>query len=320
VTGATVDPGNFTTANPRPAVIQTVVVHPTSSGGINQTVNQVTETDTVQSLTIVTTISTAVGQVTETDVAQSITEVQGVNVSLNQVTETDVAQVFLSDLHTTLSVNQVSETDEAQTLTPTVGGFVALNLVTETDSVQSITAVAGELIASLAQAEETNTASVITSSAEIGVALSQVTETNQVLPFLAQAGELVVALNLVGETEQAFSFSIPSAEYGGTYNASETFPSSSTVTITLYDPVTGATVGVDDNACSELPAGGVYVWDSSKLTTQPTGYQEYVWVMTDGIESKSGVLALGTATPSFAGSMVQSLVTNIVGPNNLICG
>ena len=81
-----------------------------------------------------------------------------------------------------------------------------------------------------------------------------------------------------------------SASPGGIYNAVEYFPTSSTVTITLYDPLTGGVVSLDDSSCSEIGSSGIFVWDSSKLTTQPTGYKEYAWRMTDGSTIKGGVI------------------------------
>lgn len=77
---------------------------------------------------------------------------------------------------------------------------------------------------------------------------------------------------------------------GGTYNAAAYFATGSTVTIALYDPVTGATISLDDNTCKEIGSTGMFVWDVANLTTQPTGYQEYVYRMSDGTNYEGGII------------------------------
>lgn len=84
--------------------------------------------------------------------------------------------------------------------------------------------------------------------------------------------------------------------YGGVYNAAGYFPSGSVVTIILYDPITGNVISLNNNSCVELGMTGLYVWDTSKLTTQPDGYKEYVWIMTDGITNAEGIINMGALT------------------------
>ena len=77
---------------------------------------------------------------------------------------------------------------------------------------------------------------------------------------------------------------------GGTYNAVEYFTTGSSVSIALYDPETGDSVSIDTSSVGEIGSTGLFVWSSDNLTTQPTGYKEYAWVMTDGSTPKGGVL------------------------------
>lgn len=90
---------------------------------------------------------------------------------------------------------------------------------------------------------------------------------------------------------------LPDAVYGGIYNASETFPIGATVTIALFDPITAASISLSSAVCEEMPTGGatnnLFIWDTSKLSTQPTEYQEYGWTMTDGTTEKGGMIRMG---------------------------
>lgn len=85
---------------------------------------------------------------------------------------------------------------------------------------------------------------------------------------------------------------IPAVTYGDIYNAVADFPTGSTVTIELFDPITGVAIALDSDACPEINADGVYIWDSTKLTTQPASYQEYAWKMTDGLTFEGGVIRI----------------------------
>jgi hypothetical protein len=77
---------------------------------------------------------------------------------------------------------------------------------------------------------------------------------------------------------------------GSIYNAAAWFPTASTVTISLWDPISSAPIAVDSASAVEVAGAGLYVWHSDKLTVQPVGYKEYVWVMTDSITEKGGVI------------------------------
>ena len=71
------------------------------------------------------------------------------------------------------------------------------------------------------------------------------------------------------------------------------FPTGSTVTITLYKLSDSSSVTLSSNSMSEVGSTGVFKWNSSDITTQPTAYTEYLWVATDGTLSQYGKVALG---------------------------
>jgi hypothetical protein len=85
---------------------------------------------------------------------------------------------------------------------------------------------------------------------------------------------------------------IPAIVFGDIYNAVAYFPTGSTVTIELFHPITGVAIALDSDACPEIMTDGLYIWDSTKLTTQPADYQEYAWKMTDGITFEGGVIRI----------------------------
>ena len=75
-------------------------------------------------------------------------------------------------------------------------------------------------------------------------------------------------------------------------NATKSFPTGSTVTIALFDPITAAPISLSSAVCVEKGTSGTFTWDASKLTTQPIGYQEYVYEMTDAITTKADIIRL----------------------------
>ena len=83
------------------------------------------------------------------------------------------------------------------------------------------------------------------------------------------------------------------AEYGSTFNVTGYFPAGGTVTISLYDPISGAPVSLTSNSCNQIGSTGIYIWGTNKLTTQPSGYQEYPWKLTNGTTTLAGVLIMG---------------------------
>lgn len=71
------------------------------------------------------------------------------------------------------------------------------------------------------------------------------------------------------------------------------FNTGDTVTITLYDLSDESSETLTSNACNELGSTGVFYWSTSNITTQPTAFTEYCWVMTNGTTSQYGKIVLG---------------------------
>jgi len=71
------------------------------------------------------------------------------------------------------------------------------------------------------------------------------------------------------------------------------FNTGDTVTITLYDLSDESSETLTSNACSELGSTGVFYWSTSNITTQPTTFTEYAWVMTNSTTSQYGKIVLG---------------------------
>jgi hypothetical protein len=71
------------------------------------------------------------------------------------------------------------------------------------------------------------------------------------------------------------------------------FNTGDTVTITLYDLSDESSETLTSNACNELGATGVFYWSTSNITTKPTAFIEYCWVMTNGTTSQYGKIVLG---------------------------
>ena len=244
--------------------------------------NQITETDTAQIISPLVGQIQTYNQVTETDTAQVIVPLAGeTTVGFNQVVETDTAQPFTTVL--AVSYGQVVETDTPQVFNAVPGTTnIPFAQVTETDLAQIINPVGGATVVSFNQVTETDTAQIIDpipGTAVVGYA--QVTETDVAQVIGSVPGEVTVGFGQVTETNTPQGFTL-AGDIGGVINAVGYFPTGSTVTIELYDPPTGQTIALDDNTCEEIGITGVFVWDTSKLTTQPTGYQEYAWRMTDG--------------------------------------
>ena len=74
----------------------------------------------------------------------------------------------------------------------------------------------------------------------------------------------------------------------GLYNAFAYFATGSSVSIVIYDPVDSSIVATDTGACVEIGATGVFAWSLDNLTTQPAGYKQYAWRMTDGSAFEAG--------------------------------
>jgi hypothetical protein len=71
------------------------------------------------------------------------------------------------------------------------------------------------------------------------------------------------------------------AQYGEYATALGEFATGRTITIELYNAATGAVVGLSSVVCTEIGVTGVFRWLTSSITAQPTGYTEFLYVMTD---------------------------------------
>ncbi|MCA9392420.1 hypothetical protein KC614_04460 [candidate division WWE3 bacterium] len=93
------------------------------------------------------------------------------------------------------------------------------------------------------------------------------------------------------------------------------FDTGSTVTISLTDLSDDSNVALDSNVCSEIGSRGLFRWNTSNITTAPTGFVEYLWEMTDGVLLSRGVITLGGYPDSQA-----TALANIPGKIKVIDG
>lgn len=190
-----------------------VVVKTVSAGGISEVVNQVTETDSAQTITKLKT--KAVGQVTETETSQTITRRKTEQVS--QISETQTAQVlnrlklrsatlitesdtaFTIIARKTRVVGQITESDAAQPLAH--GQIRVVSQVTETDSTFSLNELKTKLVPIVTQ---TNTAITITRLQVRTVGLTTNTNIAQAITVRKSS---TVALVTESETAQTVTHS-----------------------------------------------------------------------------------------------------------------
>ena len=71
------------------------------------------------------------------------------------------------------------------------------------------------------------------------------------------------------------------------------FDTGSTVTLTLYKLSDSSSVTLTAGTMAEIGSTGVFKWNSSDITTQPTSYTEYLWIATDGTLNQYGKVVLG---------------------------
>jgi hypothetical protein len=60
------------------------------------------------------------------------------------------------------------------------------------------------------------------------------------------------------------------------------FTTLDTVTITLYRNTTGTAETLDTANCTEIGTTGHFYWEFSNITTAPTDYSDYLWIMSNG--------------------------------------
>ncbi len=72
----------------------------------------------------------------------------------------------------------------------------------------------------------------------------------------------------------------------------ERFTTSDTVTITLHDLSDGSTETLDSNSCAEIGSTGLFRFELAQITTYPTSFTEYAYVMNNGAINKDGKVVL----------------------------
>ena len=80
------------------------------------------------------------------------------------------------------------------------------------------------------------------------------------------------------------------------------FSTLDTVTIKIYDSLTGLGVPTDSAACTEVLTTGFFVWNFSNLTTQPSVESRYFWIMTNGSIEQSDYVMVGGYVELIGGS------------------
>ena len=70
------------------------------------------------------------------------------------------------------------------------------------------------------------------------------------------------------------------------------FDSGSTVRITLHDLSDDSIVPLDTNICTEVGSTGIFKWSITNITTPPSGFNEYLFIMTDTVTSAEGKLTI----------------------------
>ena len=81
------------------------------------------------------------------------------------------------------------------------------------------------------------------------------------------------------------------------------FTTGDTVTISVYDSVTGLAVDLDSSACTEIETTGFFSWSFSNLTAQPTTFGRYVWIMSNGVIQQSDYVVFGGYVEFVAGAL-----------------
>lgn len=72
----------------------------------------------------------------------------------------------------------------------------------------------------------------------------------------------------------------------------EQFTTGDTVTISMADLSDGATVTLTSASCTEIGSSGIFRWPVSNITTYPTSFTEYSYIMTNSSTTKVGKLVL----------------------------
>ena len=205
------------------------------SGNLTPTVNQATETDTAQVITLSENATRDVAQASEADAAQAITTVFGaLTIAVGQTTETDLARPIAALQGVTLVFGQVAESDLAQSIAVYATAVIAIGQVTELDVAQVILEAYSNQTLGVGQVAETDVAQVISSPTPITVALAQASEIDLSLAVTLYATR-TIALGQASETDIARAITV-------VFGVTETW------SINLEHPTTGlALIGLGNS-------------------------------------------------------------------------
>ena len=259
-------------------------------------------------------IQSLTGLLAESDTLFTPTLIQGQSAAAGLLTESDLLfSPAILPGGTVVFAGLVAESESLLSTTAQTGDIVVAGLVSESESLFTPALIAGSIQALtglVSESESLIPVSVITGNQ---VLVGLVSEAELLASPLASGGVFSVGVNTVLEQENLFALIQTAVIYGGTYNITAKFTSGQTdVVISLFDPVTYNSVPVDDNKCYEVGTTGLYLWGANKLTSQPAGYQEYVWSMSDGANSDSGLLKLNSNTLQPADSATLQQITTIL--------
>lgn len=87
------------------------------------------------------------------------------------------------------------------------------------------------------------------------------------------------------------------------------FDTGDVVTITVYNRTDNVTEVLTSNACTEIGGTGIFEWNFSNLTTQPTYLTQYIWVMSNGASEQDGISAAGGYPETILAKLNELIVT-----------
>ena len=263
-----------------------------ADGSTVQLLGQATETDAVFGLTLIQEQFVSVGLVSETETVFNISGILDQAVAINQVLDTESVNALISDVGQVILVGFVTENESLSAITVVTAGSTIVDQVEDTESVFPLSIIDDQFI-EVGLATETELIPSLGSISDQFLSLGLLSETEIVQPVAVSAPSFV-ELGLITENDSVLTIAVIDIAYGGVHNAAEWFPPASNVTILITDPRTDGVINTTNNACVESDNNpGMYIWDTSKLVTQPNGYQEYIYSMTDGITVKGGKIVVG---------------------------
>ena len=124
-------------------------------------VTEVSESETAQTVNVVTQTSVAVGAASESESAQTVVPVNAQIITVTAASETETASSVTVSQGTVVSVTAAAETETASAVAVVTANSVSVTAVSETESAQTV-AVAGDQIIGVTTASETEAAQTVT--------------------------------------------------------------------------------------------------------------------------------------------------------------